>query len=131
LLGLLRWLETGRRRDGLAFSLALALAVHMHLLVAAVAVVPAFMLYRRARRGEPIDWPGLSRWLALTALLTLPLVWLVLRLSGGTDPRAVGLLSLGRALAQLIPWAVIVSLVAFGLLLVIVRARRSAGAALR
>ncbi|HEY7372485.1 MAG TPA: glycosyltransferase family 39 protein [Polyangia bacterium] len=129
LLGLLRWLETGRRRDGLAFSLSLALAVHMHLLFATFAVVPAFVLYRRARRGGAIDWPGLSRWLALTALLTLPLVWLVHRLSGGTDPSAVGLFSLGRALAQLIPWTVMFSLLAFALLLV--TARRNAGAALR
>ena len=97
LLGLARWLETGRRRDGLLFAIASALVVHLHLLFATFAVVPAFFVLRRARRGQPVDWRGLLGWLGLTALLLMPLLVLLRRVSQGPDPSAVGLASLGDA----------------------------------
>jgi len=120
LLGLARWLETGRRRDGLLFAIASALVVHLHLLFATFAIVPAFFVLRRARRGHPVDWRGLLGWLGLTALLLTPLLVLLRRVSQGPDPSAVGLPSLGDALADLLPGTVLFSLVPFAFMLVIV-----------
>jgi hypothetical protein len=136
LLGLARWLETGSRRDGLLFAIASALVVHLHLLFAAFAVVPAFFVLRRVRRGQPVDWRGLFRWLGLTALLLMPLLILLRRVSQGPDPSAVGLASLRDALADLIPGTVLFALIPLAFLLVI-RSRgaavagRAAGVALR
>jgi hypothetical protein len=144
LLGLARWLETGRRRDGLLFAIASALVVHLHLLFATFAVVPAFFVLRRARRGQPVDWRGLLGWLGLTALLLMPLLVLLRRVSQGPDPSAIGLASLGDALADLIPSTVLFSLIPLAFVLVVaslgaaiagrgagVAAVRAAGVALR
>jgi len=129
LWGLVRWLETRRRRHGAAFAIGLALAVHLHLLFATFAVVPAFYLWQRARSGHRVDWRGLLGWLGLTAALLLPLIPLLRRMSRGVDPSAIGLQSLGEALGELIPGTVLLSLVAFVFLLV--PNRRIAGSAVR
>jgi hypothetical protein len=123
LLGLQRWLETGRRRDGLLFSIALAVCGHLNFLFAAFAVVPAFFLHQRARRGLPIDWPALSRWIGLTAVLLLPLIPPLSRLARGPDPSAMRLDPPGQALQDLVPLTVVMSLVAFLFLLVPTRGK--------
>jgi hypothetical protein len=123
LLGLARWLETRRRRHGLLFSLALALCGHLNVLFAAFAVVPAVLVYQHARRGLPIDWRALSRWVALTAVLLAPLVPLLSKVAHGPDTSALGLPPLGQALRELLPGTVLVSLVAFAFLLVPTRGR--------
>jgi hypothetical protein len=117
LLGLARWLETGSRRHGLLFSISLALCVHLHLLFLTFAVVPAFLLTLRARRGLTVDWRGLSRWLAVTALLIVPLAPQLLASSRLPDRSAYGLPPLGEALKELLPVSVLLSLVAFVFLL--------------
>ena len=119
LLGLARWLETGRRRDGLLFAIASALVVHLHLLFATFAIVPGFFVLRRARRGQPVNWRGLLGWLGLTALLLMPLLVLLRRVSQGPDPSAVGVPNLRDALADLFPGTVLFSLVPFAFMLVI------------
>jgi hypothetical protein len=123
LLGLARWFETRSRRHGLLFSISLALCVHLHLMFVTFAVVPAFLVYQRARSGLAIDWRGLSRWLGLTALLMIPLVPQLRALSGRADPSAFGLPPLGEALQELVPVTVLVSLVAFVCLLLPTRGK--------
>lgn len=129
LWGLLRWVETRRRRHAATFAIGLALAVHLHLLFATFAVVPAFYLWQRARSGQHVDWRGLLRWLGLTAALLLPLLPLLRRMSQGANPSAIRLMSLGSALGELVPVTVLLSLVAFAFLLV--PNRRIAAAAVR
>jgi hypothetical protein len=119
LLGLAGWLETGKRRHGLLFAIASALVVHLHLLFTAFAIVPAFLVLGRVRRGQPVDWRGLLRWLGLTAVLLMPLVPLMRRASQGVDQSALGLASLGDALGELIPVTVLFALIPFALLLAV------------
>ena len=89
LWGLVRWLETGERRHGLTFAVSLAVAVHLHLMFVLFPVVPAFLLFDRVRRGGRVDWWGLARYLAVTAVLLAPLLFLArafLHGSGGLSP---------------------------------------------
>ena len=119
LWGLLQWLATGARRHGLTFSVSLALVLYLHIMFVVFALVPALLLIGRAQRGEPVNWRGLMRWLGVTAVVLLPLVWLLSDFptrSAGLSPfRLPRLAELAQAL---VPGSVLYSLVAFSILLV-------------
>ena len=124
LWGVARWLETGSWRYGLAFSVAFAIAVHLHFLFGFFSVVPAFIVWRRARDKRPIAWRRLSLWVGLSAALILPLLPLLRRLSRFPDPSALGLPSLADLKDILMPDTLMLSLIAFASLLVLPLTRR-------
>jgi len=126
LWGVARWLDTGSRRYGLLFSVAFALAVHLHFLFGVFAVVPAFLVWRHARGKQPVHWRELGAWAGLSALLLLPLLPLLRRLSRFPDPSALPIPTLADLAEVLIPSTVLLSLVAFAFLLVPPNTRRRA-----
>ena len=126
LWGVARWLDTGSRRYGLLFSVAFALAVHLHFLFGVFAVVPAFLVWRHARGKQPVHWRELGAWAGLSALLLLPLLPLLRRLSRFPDPSALPIPTLADLAELLIPSTVLLSLVAFAFLLVPPNTRRRA-----
>ena len=131
LWGVARWLETRSWRHGLTFAVAFAVAVHLQFLFGVFAVVPAFLVWRHARRKQPIAWLQLSAWTALSALLMLPLVIMLRRLSRFPDPSAVPLPTVAYLADALSPSVVLLSLVAFAFLLVPATVRRRALAGLK
>ena len=62
LWGVARWLDTRSWRHGLTFAVAFAVAVHLQFLFGMFAVVPAFLIWRHARRKQPIAWLQLAAW---------------------------------------------------------------------
>ena len=131
LWGVARWLETRSWRYGLTFAVAFAGAVHLQFLFGVFAVVPAFLVWRHARRKQPIAWLQLAAWTAVSALLMLPLVIVLRRLSRFPDPSAVPLPTVAYLADALSPSVVLLSLVAFAFLLVPPRLRRRALAGLK
>jgi hypothetical protein len=119
LWGLLRWLETGARRHGLLFAASLAVVLHLHLLFALFVPVLGFVLLQRLRRGAPIAWRGLALWLGVAAVLLLPLLPLArafMNQSAGLSRS--DLPGLPLAIDALTPRLVLISLVAFAILLI-------------
>jgi hypothetical protein len=126
---LVRWLETGARRYGLTFAVSLAVALHLHLMFVLFPVVPAFLLFDRARRGNRVDWWGLARYLAVTAVLLAPLFVLardLLQRGGGLSP--FPLPDVSTLVATAIPGSVV--LASFGFLILLPPFRKPARRAL-
>jgi len=128
-LALQRWLDTRAWRFGLAAAVSLALVVHLHLLFAAFGVVPAFMVWRHARRSGGVDGRRLLALAGVTAALLLPLVPLVRMLSRVPDPSAMPPPRLPELLDAWLPGIVLLAMVAFVFLLL--PARRTAIAVLK
>ncbi len=120
-LSLHRWLEAPDWGHGLAAAVSMALVIHLHLLFGAFGLVPAFMVWRRARRGEAIAWKQLLAMVAVVVLLLLPLVPLLRMLSRVPDPSALPPPRLPELLDAWLPGIVLLALVAFGCLLLAVR----------
>jgi len=131
LWGVARWLETRSWRHGLTFAVAFAVAVHLQLLFGIFAVVPAFLIWRRARRQQPIAWLQLAAWTGLSALLMLPLVIMLRRLSRFPDPSAVPVPTIADLADALSPSVVLLSLLPFVFLLAPASVRRRTLAGLR
>ena len=72
-LMLVRWLDSGRRRDLAGYSLLSALAIYTHyLLVSALLVFAAYALYRLAGQARTRLLPLLAAWI-FSGALVLPL----------------------------------------------------------
>jgi hypothetical protein len=126
LWGLARWLETGLRRHGLTFAVALALVVHLHLLFAPFALVPAVVVWARARRGLRVDYRGLAGWLAVTAILLLPLVAVMRDVARHRGLSPFKLPRFPLLVEMLVPGSVLLASVAFVTLLLLPAVRRPA-----
>src|SRR4029453_16457127 len=74
LWGIVRWLATGLRRHGLLFVVSLVWVFHFLFLFGVFALIPALVIWNHARRGGRVDVRGLAGWLAVSALLLLPLL---------------------------------------------------------
>jgi hypothetical protein len=118
LWGIERWIATGRRRYGLASSLAFALAVHLQMMFAVFAIIPAFVLWQRTRRGDPIDWRGLLVSLLVTGALLLPLIPVSRSLAHFPDPSAVEPPDANALIETIWPTTLLLGLVAIAFLLV-------------
>ena len=117
-LCLQRWLAHRAWRWGIGAAISMALAVHLHLLFAAFAVVPAFMIWLRARGGERIAWKPLFALAGVTAVLLLPWIPRLLMLSRAADPSALPPPRLSVLLNAWLPEMVLLALVAFAFLLI-------------
>jgi hypothetical protein len=112
LWSLRRWLDHGRLRDRVTFSVSLALIPHLHLMYVPFVVVPALLVMGYRSRGRRVDWRGLGAALALSALLVAPLIPFLrdfFHRSGGLSylappgwPRFFGMLTPSTALLSLV-----------------------------
>jgi len=118
LWGLERWIATRRRRYGLAFSLAFALAVHLQMMFAVFAIVPAFVVWQRTRRGDPIDRRGLLGWLLVTGAFLLPLIPVFRSLARFPDPSAVELPDAKAFVETSWPTTILLGVVAIAFLII-------------
>ena len=65
------------------FAVSLALVFHFHYLFAVFVLIPGLVIWNHGRGGGRVDVRGLVGWLALSALLLLPLIPLARILANG------------------------------------------------
>jgi mannosyltransferase len=70
-MALLRWLETGRARDGALYVVLAALSIHLHFLTAVMLAVHAIWIFV-LRDGQRVTWRGLGVAALAIGLLVLP-----------------------------------------------------------
>jgi len=118
LWGLVRWLATKSRRHGLLFAVSLALVFHFHFLFGVFVLIPALAIWNHARGGGRVDVRGLAGWLAVSALLLLPLIPLARMFASGHGGFApFRLPGLDVLLLTLVPGSLLLGAIAFLLML--------------
>lgn len=117
MLLLIRWLETGRRADGLGYTLLASLTVYIHYLFAAMFLVHTIYAIHRLRARPPVRLMAVCGAGILSAALVLPLLPHVLFLArNGARYSFVGKPWLPQLLEFFSP-PILVSSILIGLLL--------------
>lgn len=119
-LCLVRWVDDGRIRDGLAYVILAALVLYVHYILAPVLLAHVVYVWTR-RRDLPSRWPVVVGGAAF-GLLLLPLVPTVLATLRERDALSLGTSSLGAVLLVILPPAVLAAMAA-GIALVAGRIR--------
>lgn len=109
-LALVRWVDDGRTRDGVAYLLMAALVLYVHYILAPVLV--AHVVYLWLRRDDLPSRRALVVGAAAFGLVLVPIVPIVLATLGHRDALSLGMQGPGQVLLVILPPEVLAALAA-------------------
>lgn len=88
LLQLVRWLDTGKKRNMLAYVVLSAAIVYFHPLLSTVYMAHLAYAFVRLRTSDRVPWPNLALAAILLLVLIFPPLWYVLRVQHASSSLA-------------------------------------------